>query len=781
MFKNYFKIALRQIFKNKTFSIINILGLSIGMAAVILLLLWIQSEISYDNFHTKKERIYSLWNRSMWGDKLECWDVTPKVAAPTLRQHFPEIEKVTRVDWVQTKWVRVNNKPFLATGTAVDDDFFNIFDFPLLKGDLKTIFKNPNSIVITPQLSLKLFDTENGIGKIIELENKEKLTVTGIIASPPNNSFVKFEYLMPWKFIEGSTPETNWGNNSTRTYVLVKENISIESLQKNIKDLRKNYAQKDEVYDMFIYPMERWRLHSNFENGIETGGKIEVVRLFGIIAGLILLIACINFMNLSTARSEKRAKEVGIRKTIGAEKSALIKQFLGETILIATISFIIALIIVQLSLPAYNQLILKELSLDYSNIWFWIASITFILISGMLAGLYPAFYLSAFNPIKVLKGTFKAAKSALAPRKVLVVTQFVFAIVLIIATIIIKQQINYASQRDVGYDQSKLLYHFLNPELEKGYESLKQELLNQNLVESVTKSSSPITQGWSDSWGFEWEGKDPNDKTDFDRYFVDANFVKTSGVKLLQGRDFDLEKFSTDSTAMILNESALKVMKFKNPVGQIIKDGDQPYKVIGVIKDFVLHSPFHPTKPMLVMGAKGWFNVINLRTHANSDLKKIEAVFKKYNPEFPFDIKYAETDHQEKFADIDRSSKLATLFSILTIVISCLGLFGLASFMAENRIKEIGVRKVLGASVANITLMLSSNFIKLVIIAFIIASPIAWWLMSKWIEDYTYRIEIKWWVFLLAGVLAILISMLTVSYQAIKAAIANPVKSLRTE
>ena len=490
-------------------------------------------------------------------------------------------------------------------------------------------------------------------------------------------------------------------------------------------------------------------------------------------------------MNLSTARSEKRAKEVGIRKTIGAHKSALVAQFLSETILLAAFGFVIALLLVKLCLPAFNKLSQKELYIDFANPYFWIFSISFILLTGLLAGIYPAFYLSSFNPVKVLKGTFKSSGKAVTPRKILVVFQFVFAITLIVATIIVNQQINHVVSRETGYNNKNIIFHFLTSDLTKNYEILKQELLAQNLVQSVTKTNAPITERWSDSWGFEWEGKDPNDRTDFDRYIVDDAIVKTAGLKLLQGRDFDLKKFPTDSNAIIINESTLKVTGFKDPIGKIIIDGEEPFHVIGLIKDFVINSPYEPTTPMMMMGAKnGWFNVIHLRLNestAAQDIKKIEQLFKKYNPEFPFNFKFADEQYAKKFDDMQRVATLASIFAVLAIFISCLGLFGLAAYMAENKVKEIGVRKVLGASVLNITTMLSANFLKLVGIAFLIATPLAWYFMQKWLSDYQYRISIEWWVFLVAGTIAFVISLLTVSYQSLKAALSNPVKNLRTE
>jgi ABC-type antimicrobial peptide transport system permease subunit len=476
---------------------------------------------------------------------------------------------------------------------------------------------------------------------------------------------------------------------------------------------------------------------------------------------------------------------VGIRKVVGAQKGSLIGQFIGESILLSFIAGVIAIIIVQVSLPAFSQLTDKKLSIDFGNPMFWLLSAGFIVLTGLIAGSYPAFFLSSFTPSKVLKGTFKAAHTLITPRKLLVVLQFTFAIILIICTAIVKQQIDHARNRESGYVRDNLVYHMLTGDLEKNYSLVKNELITSGVAKSVTKTSSPITQGWSDSWGFEWEGKDPNDKTDFDRYNVDEDVTQTMGLSLVTGRDFNLKEFPTDSTGMIINESAAKVMNFKDPLGKIVKDGDQAYHIIGVIKDFILQSPYYPTKPMIIEGAKGWFNVIHFKLNgANStadNLRKTEAIFKKYNPEYPFEYKFIDEEYSQKFKAEQRTGTLAALFAALTIFISCLGLFGLATYMAENRIKEIGVRKVLGASVTGITALLSKDFLKLVMISFFIASPVAWWMMHQWLQDYPYHVRIQWQVFALAGFLSFLISVLTVSYQSIKAAIANPVKSLRTE
>lgn len=788
MLKNYFKIAFRNLLRNKSFSAINIFGLAIGMASAILILLWIKNEVSYDDFHVKKDRIYEAWNRATFSDKLQCWNTTPKVLARTLEKDFPEVEQAVRVNWYSNYLFNTGNKKLTVEGTMVDSNFLQVFTFPMVKGNEQTALKDMHSIVLTETLAKKLFGEEEPMGKVIKIENKENFTVTGVVKDPPQNTRFKFEYLLPYSYLrfQGNDDE-NWGNNSIRTYVLLKPNANVGLLNEKLKTLKPRYDKNESKWEMFVYPMSRWRLYSSFTNGVEdNGGRIAFVRMFAIIAAFILLIACINFMNLSTARSEKRAKEVGIRKVVGAQKHSLVGQFIGESILMAFIAGIISIGIVLIALPAFNQLINEKVSIGFSNPGNWLAYIVFIVFTGLLAGSYPAFFLSSFQPVKVLKGTFKKAHALVTPRKVLVVLQFTFAIVLIICTIIVKQQIDYAQDRQTGYDKNNLVYHSFTGDIGKNYELIKNELLSNNVATSIVKTSSPLTESWSDGWGQEWEGKDPNDKTDFYRYSQEGGLGVTAGLQFVMGRDFDLKQFPTDSTGMIINESALKVIKFKDPIGKIIKDNGIEWHIVGVIKDFILTSPYEPTRPMLISGAKmDWFNAMiikfNQQNSTASNLKKAETIFKKYNPEYPFEYKFVDEEYARKFEDEKRIGTLAGVFSALTILISCLGLFGLATYMAENRIKEIGVRKVLGASVAGITTLLSVDFLKLVFISFVLAAPIAWWAMHTWLQEYAYRVQIHWWVFVVACVLSILIAVLTVSYQAIKAAIANPVKSLRSE
>ena len=790
MFKNFLKVAFRNLLRSKGFSFINICGLAAGMASAILILLWIQNERSYDQFHVNKDRIYEVWNRATFDAKLWCWNTTPKILARTMEKDLPEVERAVRVNWPSNFLFSIGDKRIMKKGNMVDSGFLQMFSFPLLKGNPVTALNDMHSIVVTQKLAKALFGNEDAMGKVVKLDNKDNFTVTGIVKDLPNNTRFNFEYLIPWSYLRASDgDDNNWGNNSTRTYVMLKPNATLASIAPKIKVLKQKYeeeARKDN-WQMFIYPIARWRLYSSFTNGVEdNGGRIVFVKLFGTIAAFILLIACINFMNLSTARSEKRAKEVGIRKVVGAQKASLISQFIGESVLIAFLSAIIATGIVLLSLPAYNQLTDKKLFIDFTNIDTWLAGVGFILFTGLLAGSYPAFFLSSFQPVKVLKGSFKKANALVTPRKVLVVIQFTFAIILIICTIIVKQQIDYARDRETGYNKNNLVYHFFTGDIGKNYTLIKNELLSSGAASSVVKTSAPITESWSDGWGQEWEGKDPNDKTDFSRYTADEGLGVTVGLHFVQGRDFDLKKFPTDSTGMIINESSLKVMKFKQPIGQIIKDNGIQWHVVGVIKDFILTSPYEPTRPMLISGAKNnWFQTMQIKLNGNNptaqNLQKAETIFKKYNPEYPFDYNFVDEDYAQKFENEQRQGTLAALFAGLTIFISCLGLFGLATYMAENRIKEIGIRKVLGASVTGLTALLSKDFVRLVIISFLIASPLSYWGMYKWLQDYTYRVSIHWWVFASAALVSIFIAILTVSYQAIKAALSNPVKSLRTE
>ncbi|MBS1741401.1 MAG: ABC transporter permease [Bacteroidetes bacterium] len=792
MFKNYLKIACRNLWRSKVFSTINIAGLAIGMASAVLILLWIQNEISHDKFHEKSDRLYTVNNRDKFNGEFWAWATTPAVMAPVLKMNYAsDIEDAVRVTG-NSFLLTVGDKRLNVQGSFADTGFLNMFSFPLVKGNKAQALKENYNIVITEKLAKKLFGNDEAVGKSILIDSVDHFTVSAILKDLPNNTIFNFEYLLPWSYREKvNSPDLNWQNNSIQTYLLLKPGVSKEAFDQKIKNITIDHTANSgspsttQVFTQLF--KEQW-LYSKSENGKYVGGRIEQVKQFAIIASFILLIACINFMNLSTARSEKRAREVGVRKVVGAQKSWLVMQFIFESILLAFLSAILALIIVEVSLPAFNDLVGKTLYIDFSNYIFWLTAVGFILFTGVLAGSYPAFYLSSFQPVKVLKGTFKAAHALVTPRKILVVLQFSFAIALIICTIIVKHQIKYAQGRDSGYVKDKLLYTFLQGDNEKNYELIRNELLSSGAAVSVTKSMSPITQRWSDGWGYTWDGSKPGDnKIDFIRFASDADFVKTMGVQLVEGRDIDIRKYPSDSNAVLLNETAVNVMRLKNPIGTVIREegGSQHWNVIGVIKDFVFESPYQKVQQLMVCGPSAWFNVIHYKLNAamptDKALALAKGIFEKYNPQYVYDYHFVDEGYAQKFSQEKRIGTLIGLFAGLTIFISCLGLFGLAAYMAQNRIKEIGVRKVLGASVTSIASLLSKDFLKLVLISFVIASPIAWYFMNSWLQRYNYRINIEWWVFALTGLLSALIAVITVSYQAIKAAVANPVKSLRSE
>jgi putative ABC transport system permease protein len=786
MLRNYIKIALRNLLRNKGFSVINIGGLAIGMASAVLILLWVQNEVSYDRFYEKNNRLYEVWGNSVYDGALQTGLPTPQLMGPALKNDYPEIENATRVSWDMSLLLGYGDKHLKASGIWVDPSFLTMFSFPLLIGNAKTALNDPHSLVITEKMSKKLFGDENPIGKVVKFDNSENFTVTGLLKDLPNNTDFDFEFLESATFMESKGYlDADWTDVSIRTFVLLKPNTRLAEVNSKIKNIVTKYSGGRSKAESFLYPVSQLRLYSKFVDGKPSGGRIETVRLFTLIALFILFIACINFMNLSTARSEKRAKEVGIRKVAGALKKSLVAQFLTESIIISAMAGIVALIIVQLSLPSFNQLTQKQLFIDYTNFYFWLISIGFVLFTGLLAGSYPAFFLSNFRPVAVLKGTFKKVNALVTPRKILVVSQFTFAIILVISTLIIVQQIKYAQERNAGYDKSNLAYIFIEGDIPKKYQLIKNELINSGTATAVSQTMAPLTQSWSAGMSLNWQGKDPNTRPTFDRSTTDGGLIKTTGLQLVDGRDIDINAYPTDSTACIINESAARIMNFKNPIGQLVFDDPINWHIVGVVKDFILQSPYDKTRPIIFKGPKYGGNVMNIKFNNKyttaQNLASTEKILKKYNPAYPFEYHFMDEEYAKKFSDQQLLGTLAGLFAGLTIFISCLGLFGLATYMAESRIKEVGVRKILGASVSNIATLLSRDFVSLVIISIFIASPIAWYFMKQWLISFDYRIHISWSVFVLAGLTAIIIALLTVSFQAIKAAIANPVKSLRSE
>ena len=788
MIKTFLKSAWRNLVRGKSFSVINITGLAIGMAGAILILLWLQNEVSFDKFHKNKDRLYQVYGLSSNVDgKAYAISETSQPLGPALKESYPEVAAASRVKDINSFLLTANNKSFTGiNGSVVDNAFLRMFSFPLIEGNAAG---NINSIVITRKLARKIFGEADAIGKIIRIDTVDNFTVTGVLDDLPPNTRFNFEYLLPWSYLKKiGYNNDSWLSNNTPTYVLLQPNTNISAFNKKIKNFSRVNTGRNDIWTHFLFPLSQWHLYSNFENGLPVGGRIETVRVFGIIAAFILLIACINFINLSTARSEKRAREVGIRKVAGAGKGLLIGQFITEAFLMVLIAGAIALMTVQLVLPAFNTLTGTLLFVPYQNPLFWLYALVFILLTSLLAGSYPAFYLASFKPVSIFNKQFLGSRAILPPRKVLVVLQFTIAVVLIISTIVVRNQVQYAQDRDKGYANNNLLQVNFTGDMEKNYPLIKQELLSAGIASSVTKTMSGISEGGAHTWGFRWQGENPKDtNTTITIYSADADLVKTAGLQLVAGRDIDINKYAADSFSVVLNETAVKLTGFEDPIGQIIS---QPYsninwRVVGVVKDYIQGSPYENVPPTVIAGPGAWFNTMHIKFNRQQttavNLAQTEKIFRKYNPAYPFNYQFADEQYAAKFEHEQHTKTMAGLFASLAIFISSLGLFGLSACVAESRIKEIGVRKVLGASALSITKLLSFDFVKLVMIAICIAAPVAWFAMNKWLTGYAYRVNIGWNIFFVAGALAIVIALLTVSFQSVKAALANPVKSLKME
>jgi len=793
MLQNYIKIAIRNLVKNRVYSFINIAGLAVGMAVAMLIGLWIIDELSANKHHKNFETLYQVKMHQTFDGHRGTQDALPYPMGEELRAKYPDFKAVAMSDWGGGHSLVLGNQKFSKIGHFLSREGIDMFSFNILKGDQNPL-KEPYSIVLTDEFAQILFGQQNPIGKVLKMDNQVDVKVTAVVTKQPKNASYQFDYLLPWHLQEKMNPDiknNTWGNNSFQVFVQLKENVNPEKTIAQIKNVVLSHFKNDQLMEksikpsVFIYPMAKWRLYNEFTDGINTGGFIKYVKLFGIFGLIVLVIACINFMNLSTARSEKRAKEVGVRKAMGSGREQLIGQFLSESLLISFVALFFAIGIVELALPSFNKLTEKAIMLQIGNPLFWGVMIAFTVFTGLLAGSYPALYLSSFNPVRVLKGTIRVGKSASLPRQVLVVMQFTFSIALMIGTIIIYQQIQHGKNRPIGYDNKGLISVFSSNDLIKNYAPLQNELMATGVISSLCKTSSPPYTTWSNNSGWEWQGSRPEDKSViFSTIATSYDYTKTIGIKLKAGRDFSTE-FATDSSGVILNEAAVKRMGLKNPVGELLKWNGEKRKVVGVVPNMQMDSPFQAVSPLTIVFVKDWVNCVCLRINPNVSaseaIKKITPIFDKYNPGFPFDYQFTDEQYAKKFNYLELIGNLSLAVAFLAIFISCLGLFGLASFMAEQRTKEIGVRKVLGASVMNITTLLSKDFLKLVIISIVIASPIAYYVMQQWLQDYEYKISIGAGVFLMVMIVAIAIALLTVSYQAIKAALANPVKSLRTE
>ena len=790
MLKSYFKIALRNLIKNRGYSFINIGGLAVGLASSILILLWVADEYSFDKFHTNYNSIYKLYQSQEWNmGHIGTGNSMPYPMKEAVLAASSKIKLSCMTNWGEGNMLQAGDKRMNKYGLSASEDFLEMFSFPTMKGDNNTALNDPNSIVLTESTAKAFFGAAEAMGQFVRIDNFKELKVTGVIKDVPAQSEFKFDYLLPFAYYESTQPwiiehaKNNWNNNSFQMYVQLQESATEDEVNKSIRDLIKKNNDKAPTAKLFLHPMSKWRLQGNFEEGKNTGGLIDYVQLFTAIAVFVLIIACINFMNLATARSESRAREVGIRKSIGSRRNELIVQFLGESIAITTLAFILAVAVVELVLPFYNLLVSKNISVDYTNPMVWLTSIGLILIIGLLTGSYPAFYLSGFQPVKVLKGKIDASKGGSTPRKVLVVLQFVFSIFLIIGTVVIYQQIMHVKSRDMGYDRENLIQIWTNGELETNFQTIREELERTGAVKSVCKSNSPVTSIFSNN-EVKWQGMPTDSRVSFSTIATEYDYVETIGAKMIEGRDFSRE-YKSDTMAVLINEAAVKMMGMENPIGQKIEWGGGQFEIIGVMQDMVMDRPTAPIEPMTLLFMPGWSSTITIRLSKTDDTKaslaQVESVFKKHNPSYPFEYQFTDDLFNKKFTNLNLVSRLAGIFATLAIAITCLGLLGLAAFTVQQRTKELGIRKVMGATVASLVLLISKDFTRLVLFAFAIAAPVSWWYLNNFLQRYEYRIEMGYWVLGAVGVFALGITIVMVSTQALKAAMANPSKSLRSE
>jgi ABC-type antimicrobial peptide transport system permease subunit len=786
MLKSYLKIAWRNLSRSKGYSFINIAGLATGMAIALLIGLWIADEVSFDTSYANHDRLVQVMiTQSANGESYTGSTIAMPIGQALSTQYADDFKRLALASFQYDHLIAVGDKKLSRAGMWTQYEFPEMFSLQMIRGSISAL-KDPSSVLLAQSLATSLFGGADPINETIRLDNKLELKVAGVYKDLPfNTSFHDTKILLPWGNKENSYLSTNtdWDDHNGQLFAELADLTSPAQVSARIKNLPTPHI-KELHEEALVYPLDKLHLYDEFKNGKATGGRIQFVWLFGIIGVFVLLLACINFMNLSTARSEQRAKEVGIRKTIGSRRIQLIGQFFSESILVCFLSFLLAVTLVFFSLPFFNTLAAKQMTLPWNSFPFWLMAIGFTLFTGILSGSYPALYLSAFDPVKVLKGTFPTGRYASIPRKVLVVLQFSVSLTLIIGTVIVFRQIQLAKDRPIGYSREGLITIGINtPELQGHYDALRAELLQTGVVNNMAESSMTTT-GFLNNNDLDWRGKTPGQSSIFFRNVnVTPDFGKTIGWTVLQGRDFS-RSFATDSSAMILNEAAAKIIGIKNPVGEIMKFGGEQRVVIGVVKDMVTNSPYEPVEPAIFLG-DGYLQYITIRFKTGLPMREalagIEPVFKKFNPGSPFVYQFNDDEYAQKFADEERIGNLATVFAGFAIFISCLGLFGLASFIAEQRTKEIGVRKVLGANLFTLWGLLSKDFIRLVFISMFIAIPLAYYGMHQWLQHYPYRTGMPWWIFAASGLGILLITLITVSFQSLKAAMMNPVNSLRTE
>jgi putative ABC transport system permease protein len=787
MIRNYITIALRNILRNKLFSTVNILGLAFGMASALLIFMWVNDELLVDHFHTNVDRIYRVMENQQYSDgRLFTFSSTPGPMAPFIKDKFPEIESASRFTWQVSNLFSYDDKSFYEPGRYVDPDFLLMFSFDLETGDPGFALKEKNSIVISKQMAEKYFGKEEAVGKILTMGTKTPFTVTGVLKEIPKNSSIQFDYLLPFQFFwdENKSWLDQWDNNNIRTFIMLRAGADAIAFSGKLKHEIKNHAEKTNV-ELFIQPYGDGYLYGDFENGVQSGGRIDYVKIFFIVAIFVLLIACINFMNLATAQATKRAKEVGLRKVIGAVPRQLFKQFMGESFLTVCIAAAIGVLLVLALIPFFNAVTGKSLGLNLLDYRISIMFVAIVVVTAFVAGSYPALFISEFKPVQVLKGQLKSGSKAALLRKGLVVIQFSLSIVLIISTAVVFRQMQFMQNRDIGFVRDNMFYAWMEGDISKNFETFRTRLSAQPGIESVTASSQlPIDIGNSTS-GVQWEGKDPEDRILFTNLNVDYNFIKSMKMQMADGRPFDPDLI-TDSSNYIVNERAAEKFGFKDGVtaGQDLTFWDKKGKIVGVVKDFNFGSLHNPIEPLIMYIQPNNFNCLLIRAKEGENekaLQSAEKLWKEYAPGYPFKYSFLNQDWEEFYKAEGQRGKIFNTLAILSIFISCLGLFGLSAFSAERRTKELGIRKVLGATVPGLVQLMNKEFATLVLISACFGCPLGWYLMSGWLSSYAYHVEVGYVTLLIAAAVCLGIAVITVSYHSLRVAATDPAKSLRYE
>jgi len=796
MFKNFFKVAIRNLWKQKGYSFLNIFGLALGMACSLLILLWIRDERSMDGFHANGDRLYLVYERQYYDGKVSSGYYTPGILADQMKKDLPEVELsagFTGFGWLNEYTFQVGDKILKEKGRFAGADFFRMFTYPFLQGSPSTCLATPAGIAISRKMADDFFGSPGAaIGQAIRFENRKEYKIMGVFENVPENSSDKFDYIINWTaFLDENGWAKEWGNNGPQTCLLLRKDADPAAFRRKITHYLDAYNKEQSKTFRIQLGMQKFKdsyLNSNFDdNGQINGGRIEYVRLFSVVAIFILLIACINFMNLTTARSVKRAREIGIRKVVGAIRPALIRQFIGEAVLISCFSVLLALGMVLLLLPAFNRMTEKAISFPFGDGRFWLSMAGLTLVTGIVSGSYPALFLSAFQPIRVLKGTMKFSTRATWFRKGLVVFQFVLSIALIIGTLVVSGQVDYIQSVNLGFDRDNVVYLPLEGSMPDKYKTFKEQALQLPGVTGITKVSQEPTDIENGTGGVDWDGKNPNNMVMFTNVSVGYDFVKTMKLQLVKGREYS-PAYGTDTAAYMLNEEALRRIGYKDPIGRRLTFWGKKGTIIGIVKNFHFNSLHEPMRPLVIRyGEDGKYNnygaiVVRIKGgQMRETLSRLEALSHQLNPKFPFTYRFADDEYRNLYKSEALIHRLSNCFAGLAICICCLGLLGLAMFTAEQRTKEFGIRKVLGAKSGTLFSLLSRDFLILVLLAFLLATPVAWWAMHHWLENFAYHVGLEWWVFLLAGIMALLIALITVSFQAVRVAMANPVKSLRTE